>query len=143
MVDRNKITLTKDEQAEVRAHGRGTLIFWAGMALMVCACAGAGGFIGIVGVGGILVGFFMWVLNRSEYKIRDDKALAQTVAENPLAAAKVAVDMANKNYEKAKEKEETKKIVKGAVVGGIIAGDAGAIVGATIAKNKIDNEKGK
>ena len=34
----------------------------------------------------------------------------------------------------------TKSIIKGAVVGGIIAGGAGAVVGATIAKNNLDNK---
>lgn len=45
--------------------------------------------------------------------------------------------------DKLEQKEETKKIIKSAVAGGILAGDAGAIVGATIAKNKIDNERSR
>ena len=43
--------------------------------------------------------------------------------------------------QKYNKRKETKQIVKGAVVGGIVAGDAGAVVGATIAKNKIDSKK--
>lgn len=35
----------------------------------------------------------------------------------------------------------TKEIIKGAVIGGIVAGEAGAVVGATIAKNNLDNKK--
>ena len=42
---------------------------------------------------------------------------------------------------KLQQKSETKEIIKGAVVGGIIAGDAGAVVGAMVAKSRIDNEK--
>ena len=37
--------------------------------------------------------------------------------------------------------ELDKRLVKGAIVGSIIAGEAGAVVGATIAKNKLDNSK--
>lgn len=45
----------------------------------------------------------------------------------------------DKIQQKKAEREQTKEIIKGAVAGAIIAGDAGAVVGATIAKNKIDN----
>lgn len=48
---------------------------------------------------------------------------------------------ANEQIRKKEQKKETAEIIKGAVVGGIVAGDAGAVVGATIAKNKIDNGK--
>ena len=40
-----------------------------------------------------------------------------------------------------KAKSDAKEIVKGAVIGGIVAGEAGAVIGATIAKNKLDNQK--
>lgn len=45
------------------------------------------------------------------------------------------------NRPKRTSNSGTKEIIKGAVIGGIVAGDAGAVVGATVAKNKLDNEK--
>lgn len=42
---------------------------------------------------------------------------------------------------KKQKAKETKEIIKGAAIGGIVAGDVGAVVGATIAKNNIDNQK--
>lgn len=47
----------------------------------------------------------------------------------------------NERIRKQEQKKETAEIIKGAVVGGIVAGEAGAVVGAAIAKNKIDNGK--
>ena len=45
------------------------------------------------------------------------------------------------NRPKRTSNSGTKEIIKGAVIGGVVAGDAGAVVGATVAKNKLDNEK--
>ena len=40
-----------------------------------------------------------------------------------------------------KSSSGTKEIIKGAIIGSFVAGDVGAVIGATIAKNKLDNKK--
>ena len=99
----------------------------------------------------VIVGIIWYVCSGQMKKEQEaqNKRMAEAYANLAISRAKLGqTPLTNKEIDditgitKAKQAEETKKIVKGAVVGGIVAGDAGAIVGATIAKNKIDSEKG-
>ena len=79
-------------------------------------------------------------------KRREDEFL-KTLGHDPnsveaeMIRTKAKHAQLNEQIKKEELKKETAEIVKGAVVGGIVAGEAGAVVGATIAKNKIDNKK--
>jgi len=100
----------------------------------------------IIVIVGIILYYGSGQAAKDEKRQREELAKAQ--AELWIAKAKAGQKITDDDctpYEvkKMQEKEETKKIIKGAVVGSVIAGDAGAVVGATIAKNKIDNEKKK
>ena len=91
----------------------------------------------LFGIGGILSD---QPLSRSQKQLIEAqvKLLGQKVkAGEPVD--KLIDDMSGTT--KLREKEERNQIIKGAVKGGIIAGDAGAVVGAIVAKNKIDNKK--
>ncbi len=120
-----KRALTEEEKKLLEyTKWRSTRVKWrnTGLAiLLVSACAvlyacfgdGAAG-LAIFGILGVFVGLIMFGshLKPAPIQVRDTKA-----------------------------KSETKEIIKGAVIGGIVAGEAGAVVGATIAKNKLDNQK--
>lgn len=103
--------------------------------------------IGIIFVVGIIIaGIYD---NKPEVKKGYEDQFMRSMGVDPNSErAQMIRTMANTaqmeaNLKKQEQKKETAEIIKGAVVGGIVAGDAGAVVGATIAKNKIDNEKKK
>lgn len=98
----------------------------------------------------VIVGIIWYVasgqLSKDEKREREE--LAKTQANLLIAKANAGQkltkdDLTSYDEKRRQEKKETKEIIKGAVAGSIIAGDAGAVVGAVIAKNKIDNEKQK
>ena len=136
------VILSESDKQEIKRNTQGKIIMGVSAVLILFACAGAVA-LGVIGLIGIIVGFFMTVSNKSEYTIRQEKALAKTAANLMVAQAQAGqkIDLDTPTAQKARQKEETKEIIKGAVVGSIVAGDVGAVVGATIAKNKIDNEK--
>lgn len=101
-------------ETRVKWRNRGLSILLISAVMVLYACfANGGAFFGIAGALGFVVGLIMFGSHLEPTgKLRDPKA-----------------------------NSGTKKIVKGAVIGGIVAGEAGAVIGATIAKNKLDNEK--
>lgn len=104
------------ERSRVKYRNIGLLILLAAIAAVLFACFGPGGvamgYLAIVAIFVGFVGFFMFGSNlKPPAEIRIPKSSG------------------------------TDAIVKGAVIGGIIAGEAGAVVGAAIAKNKLDNSK--
>lgn len=105
-------------------------------------------------IGGIIIGILVLFLiaiivscivyavkNRETPEERERMRQAKIRAEANKRVQDMLAGKPNPELVKMQQKKETKEIVKGAVTGGIIAGDAGAVVGAMIAKNKIDNEK--
>ena len=118
--------------------------------LIIIACfafsgGSMAGAIGVIGVIGFIVGFFMTFSNHSKEEIIEKKRTALKQAELNIQMAKLGMNPYKENLKaeqaQAAKKKETKEIIKGAVVGGIVAGEAGAVVGATIAKNRIDKVK--
>ena len=98
----------------------------------------------IIGLFGSLIGGVIVHNYRSEFAIKQDHELMKKRIEVMAHQVQCGKSIDPNNLPEvraARQKEETKQIVKGAVIGGIVAGNAGAVVGATIAKNKIDNEK--
>ena len=81
------------------------------------------------------------IKNRETPEERERMRQARIQAEANKRVQDMLAGKPNPELVKMQQKKETKEIIKGAVAGGIIAGDAGAVVGAMIAKNKIDNEK--
>lgn len=145
-----------DYEKEVSRHNLGTICLWGGIGLLLLVCfamhGGSGaGILGMIGIFAILVGFFLHVFNRSAAKIEESQALAKAQVDYLAAKIKSGQPITEKDTDdisgltKAREdqqkKKDTGRIIKGAVTGGIIAGEAGAVVGAVVAKNKIDNEK--
>lgn len=111
------------KRADIREHNRvknrniGLLIMIVAIAVILFACfAPSGAFMGYLATAAIFFGFVGFFMFGSHLK--------------PPATIRVP-----------KSSSGTKAIIKGAIVGGIIAGEAGAVVGATIAKNKLDNSK--
>ena len=100
----------------VKWRNTGLAIMLLSLLAVLIACFGDGGaFLAIAGAFGIFIGQYMFRSHLDPTKV--------TLRER-------------------KSNSGTKEIVKGAVIGGIVAGEAGAVVGATIAKNKLDkNEK--
>lgn len=145
-----------DYEKEISRHNLGTVCLLGGVGLVILVCfamhgGATAGVLGMIGIFAILAGFFLHVFNRSSTKIEQDQALARAQVEYMAAKAKSGQSITGKDMDdisgltKAREnqqkKKETASIIKGAVTGGIIAGEAGAVVGAVVAKNKIDNEK--
>lgn len=143
----HEVVLTEADKQEIARNKTGKKILLVGIVLIVLACTDTDvAWLGLFGIVAFIAGFFITMQNRTEHQIRETKALAISTVNLMVAKAKAGqkIDLDDTPAARAaKQKEETKKIVKGAVVGGIVAGDAGAVVGATIAKNKIDNEKKK
>ena len=81
------------------------------------------------------------IKNRETPEERERMRQALIQAEANKRVQDMLAGKPNPELVKMQQKKETKEIIKGAVAGGINAGDAGAVVGAMIAKNKIDNEK--
>lgn len=86
--------------------------------------------------------------NRSKSQIDELHRNAQIQADLTIKMAKAGMSageisdgISAMNRPKRTSNSGTKEIIKGAVIGGVVAGDAGAVVGATVAKNKLDNEK--
>lgn len=98
----------------VKWRNRGLAILLISALAVLLACFGVGtAFLAIAGAFGIVIGLIMFGRHlEPKGLVRDPKA-----------------------------KSDAKEIVKGAVIGGIVAGEAGAVIGATIAKNKLDNQK--
>ena len=142
--------LTESEKKECENNKKGKVIMAISVFLIIIACfafsgGSMAGAIGVIGVIGFIVGFFMTFYNHSKEEIIEKKRTALKQAELNIQMAQLGMNPYKENLKaeqaQAAKKKETKEIIKGAVVGGIVAGEAGAYVGATIAKNKIDNEK--
>ena len=142
--------LSEKERKESETNARGKVFMLVSLILIVVACfAFSGGslaaIIGMAGVFGFIAGFFMTFTNRNKATILYEKEMALKQANLNIQMAKAGMNPYEVNKKAAEaqaaKKAETKEILKGAVVGGIVAGEAGAVVGATIAKNKIDNKK--
>lgn len=142
--------LTESEKKECENNKKGKVIMAISVFLIIIACfafsgGSMAGAIGVIGVIGFIVGFFMTFSNHSKEEIIEKKRTALKQAELNIQMAKLGMNPYKENLKaeqaQAAKKKETKEIIKGAVVGRIVAGEAGAVVGATIAKNKIDNEK--
>lgn len=142
--------LTESEKKECEKNQKGKVIMAISVFLIIIACfafsgGSMAGTIGVIGVIGFIVGFFMTFSNHSKGEIIERKRMTLKQAELNIQMAQLGMNPYKENLKaeqaQAAKKKETKEIIKGAVVGGIVAGEAGAVVGATIAKNKIDNEK--
>lgn len=141
--------LSEHEKKESEANAKGKILLTVSFVLVFIVCfAGGGTFaatIGTFAIIGIIVGFFMTFSNRNKGTILYEKEMAHKQANLNVQMAKAGMNPYEVNKKAAQaqaaKKAETKEIIKGAVIGGIVAGEAGAVVGATIAKNKIDNNK--
>lgn len=146
----------KDHEKEISRHNLGTLCFLGGLGLIILVCFAmhggtASAVVGMIGAAGILAGIFLCANNRSATAIREQQMLAEAQMNYMVAKVKSGQQITGKDLDdisgrtKARQdqqkKKDTGRIIKGAVVGGIVAGDAGAVVGAVVAKNRIDNEK--
>lgn len=142
-----------EEQAEISRNGTGKLIWISsiGLLLIACFCFNGGSAavtIGVLGMIGFGAGFFITMGNRSREQIDELHRNAQIqvdlmvkMAKAGMSSGEISDRVCAMNHPKHTSDDGTKEIIKGAVVGGIIAGDAGAVVGATLAKNKLDNAK--
>lgn len=141
--------LSAKEQKEADTNAKGKVILTVSILLIFVVCfAGGGTFVAVIGmfaIIGIIAGFFMTFTNRNKGTILYQKEMALKQANLNIQMAKAGMNPYEVNKKateaQAAKKAETKEIIKGAVIGGVVAGDAGAVVGATIAKNKIDNNK--
>ena len=144
---------SKEEQAEIDKNAKGKIIWVTSCLLIILVCFGfnggaIAGAVGMLGIVGFIVGLFMTMGNRSksEFEERDRRVNAQAALMVQMAKAGMsAKDMADRmskiNSPKSPSDSGAKEIIKGAVIGGIVAGEAGAVVGATVAKNKIDSQR--
>ena len=142
--DFDKVVLSAADRQEIANNKKGKLILLIGIVLIVIGCALSAGWLAPFAIFAFIWGFLITMTNKTEYQIRQEKALANAKANLMIAQVKAGqkINLDDTSYSReAKQKEETQKIVKGAVIGGVVAGPAGAVVGATVAKNKIDNEK--
>lgn len=141
--------MSEREIRESETNAKGKILLTVSFVLVFIACFAGGGTlaatIGTLAVIGIVVGFFMTFSNRNKGTIMYEKEMALKQANLNIQMAQAGLNPYKENAKvaqaQAAKKAETKEIIKGAVIGGIVAGDAGAVVGATIAKNKIDNQK--
>lgn len=141
--------MSEREIRESEPNAKGKILLTVSFVLVFIACFAGGGTlaatIGTLAVIGIVVGFFMTFSNRNKGTIMHEKEMALKQANLNIQMAQAGLNPYKENAKvaqaQAAKKAETKEIIKGAVIGGIVAGDAGAVVGATIAKNKIDNQK--
>lgn len=146
---------TADEENEIKRNRIGKLILIASILLILLACSLNGGnsavAVGAIGLVGFFIGFYLTMGNKSKSQIDENKQrwkdqMEIIVQANKLGASPKTISDAISGMGTVRQAQNsgTKEIIKGAVIGGIVAGDAGAVVGATIAKNKLDNEnKGK
>ena len=105
----------KREQDRVKFRNIGLVILLVSFFAILYACFGPSG-MGVLATVSVFTGFVGFFIFGSNLK--------------PPAQIRVP-----------KSTSGTKQIIKGAIIGGIVAGEAGAIVGAAIAKNKLDNSK--
>ncbi|MBQ7303521.1 MAG: hypothetical protein IJW75_01200 [Alphaproteobacteria bacterium] len=98
---------------------------------------------------------FVGIENIAEFKKHVEGELGKQIElqnkkylqEHPADMASVMANIENykrsisADAEMLRTKQRTRKILKGAVVGGALAGGAGAVVGAIVAKDKLDNKK--
>lgn len=105
----------KREKDRAKYRNIGLVIMLISICAILFACFGPSG-LGVLAILSVFVGFIGFIMFGSHLK--------------PPAEIRVP-----------KSGSGTKEIVKGAIIGGIIAGEAGAVVGAAIAKNKLDNSK--
>lgn len=138
--------LTEKEQAEVKAHSIGKIMLFIGVipAILAILCLEGDSGVTVAFIGCVImaIGIALMMHNRSAGKIEQDHRTVETwvkMAKSGMPAKKVADAVCGESARR--QKAETKEIIKGAAIGAVVAGDAGAIVGATIAKNKIDNQK--
>lgn len=146
---------TQEEEKEIERNTIGKLIWILSIFFIIIACFGFDGgstaaTFGMIGMGGFFVGLFMTMGNRSksEFEERDrhinrQAELMVQMAKAGMSAKDMADSMSKMGPQKKPSDSGTKEIIKGAVIGGIVAGEAGAVVGATVAKNKLDNQKKK
>lgn len=144
---------TKEEEKEIERNAKGKLIWILSILFIIIACFGFNGgsaavMFGMTGVVGFIVGLFMTMGHRSksEFEQRDRQINRQAelmvqMAKAGMSAKDMANNMSKMGPQKKPSDSGTKEIIKGAVIGGIVAGEAGAVVGATVAKNKLDNQK--
>ena len=144
MMDTEKRTESNTYDKEIQRNKTGKTILLISIVLIIIGCAASAAWLGLFAVIGFVIGFIITMSNRTEYQIQQEKDLAESTAQLIIAKAiaRERIDLDDTPSARvASQKEETKQIVKGAVIGSIVAGDAGAVVGATIAKNKIDRTK--
>lgn len=143
--------MNNNRESEIKRNRAGKIILTISIILIVICCfSGSSGrgtaTIATIASLGIVVGFFMTMLNKSKEQIQMDDKLSSATAD--LMIARTLAGQKN-DYESTpmgraeQEAKAKKEIIKGAVVGGIIAGDAGAVVGAVVAKEKVDREKNR
>ena len=97
---------------------------------------------------GFFVGFFLTMTNKSAGELEEIHRNAQIQADQMVRMVQAGIspgEVSNRitdmNHPKRTLNSGRKEIIKGAAIGAIIAGDAGAVIGATVAKNKLDNQK--
>lgn len=142
-----------EEQAEIGRNSIGKLILIVSIGLLIFVCFGLNGgsaaaTIGVLGVAGFFVGLFLTLGNKSQSEIREQHRnidaqvnLMVEMAKAGMSSSEISDSITAMNTPKRTTDSGTKEIIKGAVIGGIVAGDAGAVVGAAVAKNKLDNER--
>ena len=147
---RDYYALTESEKKETETHAKGImtlLVSFIGIFVGCFAFSGGAiaGVFGMIGVFGVVAGFFMTFGNRSKDTILYQKKMALQQANLNIQMAQVGMNPAKENAKvaqaQAAKKAATKEIVKGAVIGGIVAGEAGAVVGAMVAQNKHNNKE--
>ena len=144
---------SQEEQAEIDRNRLGKVIWLISIGLILIACFGmnggsAAGFIGGLGMIGFFVGFFLTMANKSAGELEEIHRNAQIQADQMvrmvqagMSPGEVSNRITDMNQPKRTSNSGRKDIIKGAAIGAIIAGDAGAVIGATVAKNKLDNQK--
>lgn len=144
---------SQEEQAEIDRNRLGKVIWLISIGLILIACfgmngGGATGFIGGLGMIGFFVGFFLTMANKSAGELEEIHRNAQIQADQMvrmvqagMSPGEVSNRITDMNNPKRTSNSGRKEIIKGAAIGAIIAGDAGAVIGATVAKNKLDNQK--
>lgn len=142
-----------EEQAEIGRNSIGKLILIVSIGLLIFVCFGLNGgraaaTIGVLAMVGFFVGLFLTLGNKSQSEIREQHRnvdaqvnLVVEMAKAGMSSSEISDGITAMNTPKRTTDSGTKEIIKGAVIGGIVAGDAGAVVGATVAKNKLDNER--
>ena len=108
----DRVVLSESDKQEIKRNTQGKIILGVSAVLILFACAGAIA-LGVIGLIGLFVGFIMVCANKSEYTIRQEKALSKTAADLMIAQARAGqkINLDTPTAQKARQKEETKDFV--------------------------------